>query len=358
MLYYLLYPLAKEHILFNVFKYITFRTFCALLTAMAIYFFFGLRWIEFLKKKQFGQIIRSDGPQSHLQKKNTPTMGGVLIVASLLTATLLWADLTNPFVWVAILVLVSFSAIGLMDDIKKVIHKDPLGFRGQYKIILEVLVCLAAGLYLYGDMHLDTRLHVPFFKTVTPDIGVFYLYLTFLVVAGTANAVNLTDGLDGLVTIPAVSAFLSYAILAYAASNMVISSYLQVAEVPGAGELTVLCGAAIGALIGFLWYNTHPAEIFMGDVGALGIGSLLGAVALMTKNEILLILIGGIFVLETASVITQVVSFKLTGKRVFRMAPIHHHFELKGWQESKVIVRFWIISFILSLLALATLKLR
>lgn len=358
MLYHILTPLKDDYILFNVIRYITFRTFAAFVTAMAIYFLFGQRWINFLKRKQFGQVIRSDGPQSHLIKKNTPTMGGVLIMLSLLGSVLLWSDLKNAFVWICLFVMVGFGLVGLVDDLKKVLKNNTLGLRGHYKIVIEVSVCLLAGLMLYGCGYLNTTLHFPFFKNLTPDLGVFYIYFAVLVVVGTSNAVNLTDGLDGLVTVPSISSFLSYGVLAYAAGNTLISEYLQVPYVSGAGEVSVICGAAMGALTGFLWYNTHPAEIFMGDVGALGIGALLGTVALVTKNEILLLLIGGIFVLETVSVIAQVASFKLTGRRVFRMAPLHHHYELKGWHESKVIVRFWMLSFILAILALATLKLR
>jgi phospho-N-acetylmuramoyl-pentapeptide-transferase len=358
MLYHFLSPLGDDYIFFNLFNYLTVRTFCGLLTGMFVYFMFGKRWIDFLKSKQFGQVIREDGPKSHLQKKDTPTMGGVLVIASILVAVLLWCDLTNSFVLVSVLVMLGFAAIGLVDDYQKVIRKNTLGFRGQYKIVLEVAICLCAALYLYGTGKLDTNLYFPFFKSLTLNIEVFYLYFSILVIVGAANAVNITDGLDGLVTVPAVTSFFSYGVLAYAAGNVVIANYLQVPVVPGVGELSIICGATIGALIGFLWYNTHPAEIFMGDVGALGIGGLLGSVALMTKNEFLLLLIGGIFVMETVSVIIQVASFKLTGKRVFHMAPLHHHFELKGWKESKVIVRFWIISFIFSLLALVTLKIR
>lgn len=358
MLYHLLVPFSDEFILFNVFRYITFRTFGAFVTALAIYFLFGQKWINYLKEKQFGQIIRDDGPKTHLEKKNTPTMGGILIVGSILASSLLWSNLANVFVWTCIYILLGFGIVGLIDDWQKVMKKNPLGFRGQYKIIIEVFLCLSAAVFLYGNGFLDTHLRFPFFKDFQPDIGISYIYFTILVLVGCANAVNLTDGLDGLVTVPAISSFFSYGILAYAAGNVVISNYLQMPFVSGAGEVSVLCGATMGALMGFLWYNTHPADIFMGDVGSLGIGGLLGIIALITKNEILLILIGGIFVLETVSVIAQVISFKLTGKRVFRMAPLHHHFELKGWKESKVIVRFWIISFILSLMALATLKLR
>ncbi|MFH1355622.1 MAG: phospho-N-acetylmuramoyl-pentapeptide-transferase [bacterium] len=358
MLYHLFYPLRDDFILFNVFKYITVRTFGALLTAMIIYFFLGGKWIRFLKKKQYKQVVREDGPITHLQKSNTPTMGGLLVIGCFLFSSLLWCDLTNHFVLSSLFVMLGFTIVGFIDDYMKIVRKNPFGFRGQYKIVIEVVICLAVGLYLYGNGYLDTTLHFPFFKQFKPDISFLYLFFTIFVVVGTANAVNLTDGLDGLVTVPAAISFFSYGILAYAAGNMIISNYLQVPNVLGAGELSIVCGAVIGALIGFLWHNSHPAEIFMGDVGALGIGSLLGMIALITKNEFLLLLIGGIFVLETISVIIQVVSFKLNGKRVFQMAPLHHHFELKGWKESKVIVRFWIIAIICSMLALVTLKLR
>ncbi|MCP5464034.1 MAG: phospho-N-acetylmuramoyl-pentapeptide-transferase [Deltaproteobacteria bacterium] len=358
MLYYFLYPLRDEFILFNLFRYITFRTFGSLMTAMIIYFLFGKKWILFLKAKQFGQVIRQDGPKTHLEKQNTPTMGGVLLLFALSVSTFLWCDLSNVFVWVSMLVMLGFGLVGLIDDYRKVIKKDPKGFRGQYKIVIEVFVCLLAGLVLYGMGYLDTSLRVPFLKDFHFDLGVGYLYFTILVVVGAANAVNLTDGLDGLVTVPSIISFFSYGVLAYAAGNAVIANYLQAPLVLGAGELSIICGATIGSLIGFLWYNTHPADIFMGDVGALGLGGLLGTVAMITKNEILLILIGGIFVLETVSVILQVGSFKLFKKRIFKMAPLHHHFELMGWKESKVIVRFWILSFIMSLFALVTLKIR
>ncbi len=358
MLYHLLYALKNEIHFFNIFKYITFRTFGALLTAMLIYFVFGKLWIRFLQARQFGQVIRDDGPQSHLAKKNTPTMGGLLIIVGIVVSSLFWCDLTVPFVWATLGVMCAFAFIGFWDDYQKVVKHNPQGLRGQYKIVLEVAVCLMAGLFLYGLGYLDTALHFPFTKTFTVDLGVWYLFLGFVLIAGAANALNFTDGLDGLVTVPAIFSFFSYGILAYAAGHVVMAGYLQVPRVPGAGELTIICGAAMGALIGFLWYNAHPAEIFMGDVGALGIGSALGMIALITKNEILLVLIGGLFVIETLSVIIQVVSFKLRGKRVFLMAPLHHHFELKGWKESKVIVRFWILAFIFALFAIATLKLR
>lgn len=358
MLYHLFNELRESYSVLNLFKYITVRTFFALITAMAIYFFLGAKWIRFLKAKQYGQIIRTDGPATHLQKKDTPTMGGLLVNLSLLVSVLLWCDLSNPFVQVSILVMTGFSLIGFVDDYIKIVRKDSLGFRGQYKIVLEVAISLGAALYLYGTGQLDTNLYFPFFKKISFEIGVGYLFFAVLVIVGSANAVNITDGLDGLVTVPAITSFFSYGILSYAAGNALIANYLMVRFVPGVGELSIVCGAMIGALIAFLWYNTHPAEIFMGDVGALGIGAFLGMVALSTKNEILLGLIGGIFVMETVSVIVQVVSFKITGKRVFQMAPLHHHFELKGWKESKIIVRFWIVSFILALLSLVTLKIR
>lgn len=358
MLYHWLYRLHDDYTIFNVFKYITFRTVGALITAMVIYFLLGKKWITFLKKKQFGQIIRDDGPATHKKKNATPTMGGVLMIGCLLLSSLLWCDITNRFVLVSLAVMFCFALIGFADDYIKIIKKDPKGLKGCYKIVIETAVCLTAAVYLYGNGYLSTELNLPFFKQLMPDLGVVYLLLSFLVIVGTANAVNLTDGLDGLVTVPSAFSFFTYAILAYAAGNTIIAHYLQVPSVPGAGEMTIICGATIGALIGFLWYNAHPADIFMGDVGSLGIGSLLGMIALITKNEILLLLIGGIFVMETVSVIVQVVSFKTRGKRVFHMAPLHHHFELMGWQESKVIVRFWIIAFICSLAALVTLKLR
>ena len=358
MLYHILYPLHETISGFNVFRYITVRGFLAFFSALTFYFLLHRQWIGFLKSKQFGQTIRTDGPESHQKKKNTPTMGGVLVLGCALASSLLWVKWNNPLVWACLFSMVTFGLIGAYDDFLKVIRKDPNGFRGQYKIVLEFLICLAVGLFLYGTGHLSTNLSLPFLKTETLALGPLYLYFAVFVITGTANAVNLTDGLDGLVTVPSISSFLSFGVLCYAAGNLIISGYLQMPFVSGAGEVTILCMAMMGALAGFLWDNTHPAEIFMGDVGSLGIGGLLGTVALVSKNELLLLLIGGIFVLETVSVITQVASFKLTGKRIFRMAPIHHHFELKGWSETKVTVRFWLISFLLSLLALATLKIR
>jgi len=358
MLYYLLYPLHTEFIGFNVFRYITFRTFMATFTAMAIYFILGKRIIAYLTKKQFWQTVRDDGPVSHMDKRGTPTMGGLLLWFSVFISVLLWSRFLEPFVILAICLVVCFGAIGFIDDYRKVILRDPKGLRARYKFPLQLAVATLAMFVLYDVVGLSSDLAVPFFKGVRPELGLWYVPFAVLVIVGASNAVNLTDGLDGLVSVPSIVAFLAYGVLAYVAGNALISEYLAVHFVPGSGELAVMCGAVAGACVGFLWYNAHPASIFMGDVGSLPLGALLGYVAVVTKNEILLVLIGGIFVLETVSVITQVISFKLTGKRVFKMAPLHHHFELKGWSESKVIVRFWIIAIILALASLATLKLR
>lgn len=359
MLYHWLYPLHEQFIGLNVVKYITFRTFMALFTAMAFVFILGKPWIRFIQRRQFFQTLWEYVPVTHHQTKTkTPTMGGILIWFGILIATLLWSRLDNPYVWLMLGLGFTLGLVGFIDDYKKVRQKDAHGLKARFKFPLQVLVCALAALILYDGLRFDTQFSLPFLKESVFNLGPYYILLAVLVLAGTSNAVNLTDGLDGLVTGPAIIAFLSYGVLAYIAGNVKIASYLQVPYIPNCGEISIVCGAAVGALIGFLWFNSHPAEIFMGDVGALSLGGLLGMAALLTKHELLLMVIGGIFVLETLSVITQVVSFKLTGKRVFRMAPIHHHFELKGWPESKVIVRFWIISIILALVSLATLKLR
>ncbi len=359
MLYHWLYPLHEHFIGFNVVKYITFRALMGLFTSMAIVFAVGGCWIRFMQKKQFLQTLWEYVPATHHQTKTkTPTFGGILIWFGILTASLLWARLDNIFVWLVLGLGLGLAAIGFLDDALKIFKKDAHGLRARYKFPLQVLVCGLVALILYDSFQFDTHLSFPFFKQFYLHLGLFYIPFAIFVLAGTSNAVNLTDGLDGLVTGPAIISFLAYGVLAYIAGNYKIAAYLQVAHIPECGELAVVCGATVGALIGFLWYNAHPAQIFMGDVGALSLGGMLGMVALITKQEILLTVIGGIFVLETLSVITQVVSFKLTGKRIFKMAPIHHHFELKGWPESKVIVRFWIISIILALIGLSTLKLR
>ena len=358
MLYKFLYPLAGEQILFNVFKYITFRTFGALLTALFLYFILGNLQIRFLQRWQVGQVIREDGPKSHFGKAGTPPMGGILIFICTLVSVLLWMDFGNLSVWLILGLFAAYAAIGFCDDWRKIRYGSAKGLPGRYKLLFQILVAAAVSFLLIQYFNPDTRLSLPFFKAVRPDLGIWYLLFAVFVIVGASNAVNLTDGLDGLASGPSISAFLTFMILAYLAGHSKISTYLQIPYIPGGGELAIFCGAIVGALIGFLWFNTYPAEIFMGDVGSLPIGGALGFAALATKNEFLLVIIGGIFVLEAVSVMTQVASFKLTGKRIFRMAPVHHHFELKGWDEPKIIVRFWIISFILSLIALSTLKLR
>ncbi len=358
MFYEFLYPLKVDFIVFNLFKYITFRTFGALMTALMLYLTLGKNFIYFLQKKQIGQFIRQEGPAHHHNKKGTPTMGGILILFCVGVSVLLWGNLENAYLWIVLFVLYGFGAIGFVDDYKKVIKKENLGLQARVKFPLQVLLSLIAGFFLLSYLDFSTELSVPFFKNFHPDLGWGYLAMVFLVVVGSSNAVNLTDGLDGLVAGPNIIAFATYGVLVYIAGNTILSDYLQVPYIPGAGELAIFCGAMVGGILGFLWFNSYPAQVFMGDVGSLSIGASLGMVAILAKAEVLLLLIGGVFVLETVSVITQVISFKLTGKRLFRMAPLHHHYELKGWAETKVIVRFWIISFVLSLLSLATLKIR
>lgn len=343
----------------NVLKYITFRTFGSLLTALLLYFLFGAYQIRFLKRWQVGQSIRNDGPESHLVKAGTPTMGGVLIFLCALVSTLLWMDFSNIFVWLLLGIYFVYALVGFTDDYKKVRFRNSKGLSGRAKMFFQISgAAVVMFILVYYLILPDTKLSVPFFKSLRPDLDWFYIPFGVLVIVGASNAVNLTDGLDGLAAGPSIVSFVTFMLLAYLAGHAKIAPYLQIPHVPGVGEAAIFCGALSGALIGFLWFNTYPAEIFMGDVGSLPLGGALGLVAVMTRNEILLVLIGGIFVMEAVSVMTQVASFKLTGKRVFRMAPIHHHFELKGWKEPKVIVRFWILSFVLSLLALTTLKLR
>ena len=358
MLEWLLFPLADEFIFFNVFKYITFRSFGALLTSMILYFLFGKMQMDLLRQFQIGQKVRDDGPQSHLTKAGTPTMGGILITLCTGISVFLWMEWGILVVWYALLVMVGYALIGFYDDYRKIRFGNSKGLAGRYKLLFQILIATAVSFFLVHHILPDTRLSLPFFKTIRPDLGAFYIPFMVLVMVGASNAVNLTDGLDGLATGPSISAFMTFALLAYLCGNIKSSGYLQIPYVHGVGELAVFCSAMIGALVGFLWYNTYPAEIFMGDVGSLPIGGTLGYVACATRNEILLVIVGGIFVMEALSVMTQVISFKTRGKRIFKMAPVHHHFELQGWKEPKVIVRFWIISFILSLIALTTLKLR
>ncbi|MBV8650654.1 MAG: phospho-N-acetylmuramoyl-pentapeptide-transferase [Alphaproteobacteria bacterium] len=362
MLFQLLSPLADQFGPLNLFRYITFRSGGAIVTALLISFIMGPRIILWLKSKQAeGQPIRLDGPESHLiRKKGTPTMGGFLILLALTVSTLLWADLSNGYVWVVLFVTAGFGGIGFFDDYKKLTKRSSSGLSGRAKLLAEILVAAIAGalvMHMTRDP-LATTLAVPFFKNVLIPFGWFFLAISVFVIVGCSNSVNLTDGLDGLATVPAMLAAGSFAVIAYLAGNVIFANYLQINHVPGAGELTVFCGAMVGAGLGFLWFNAPPAMVFMGDTGSLSLGGALGAISVITKHEIVLAIIGGLFVLETVSVIVQVASFKLTGKRVFRMAPLHHHFEKKGWQEPTIVIRFWIIASILALAGLATLKLR
>jgi phospho-N-acetylmuramoyl-pentapeptide-transferase len=358
MLYFLLYSLHVKFSLFNVFRYITFRAILAILTALVISFFCGPWVIRKLRELQVKQYIRDDGPAKHLEKEGTPTMGGTLILFSIGVSVLLWADLTNFFIWVSLLVLVGFAAIGFADDYRKLTQKSSKGLKMKEKLFYQILVALVASSLLYFYPTFKTTLSFPFFKDFLPDLGGFYFFLVVFMIVGTANAVNLTDGLDGLATGPVLISAGAFMVLAYLGGHVRIASYLQIPYVSGIGELSVFCGAIVGASMGFLWYNTYPAQMFMGDTGSMSLGASLGAVAVMTKQEFLLAIVGGLFVVETLSVIFQVASFKLRKKRIFRMAPLHHHFELKGWAEPKVIVRFWIITIFLALLAFSTLKLR
>ena len=345
----------------NVFRYITFRTGGAIMTALLFVFLFGPAIIDMLRLKQGkGQPIRDDGPQSHLAKRGTPTMGGLMILSGFLFSILLWANLSNGYVWIVLGVTLSFGAIGFYDDYLKVTKRTSSGVSGKVRLLLELFI---AGVATYGIMVLAADEHggalvVPFFKDVLLYLGPLYIVLGVLVIAGAGNAVNLTDGLDGLAIVPVMIAAATFGLIAYLSGNIKFATYLQIHHVQGAGELAIICGALIGAGLGFLWFNAPPAMIFMGDTGSLALGGALGAIAVATKHEIVLAIVGGLFVLETLSVIIQVASYKLTGKRVFRMAPLHHHFEQKGWAEATVVVRFWIISVVLALVGLATLKLR
>jgi phospho-N-acetylmuramoyl-pentapeptide-transferase len=368
MLYHLLFPLADQFGPFNLFRYLTFRSGGALVTALLISFLMGPRVIAWLKSKQAeGQPIRLDGPEGHLiRKKGTPTMGGFLILLALIVSTLLWADLTDRYVWVVLFVTVAFGAIGFFDDYKKLTKRSSSGLSGRKKLLAEVAVAVLAALAVMWLTRgpaitppwLGSALAVPFLKNVLFDLGWFFVVFAVFVIAGASNSVNLTDGLDGLAIVPAMIAAGCFALISYLAGNRVFADYLQIHHVPGAGELAVFCSALIGAGLGFLWFNAPPAMVFMGDTGSLSIGAALGTISVVTKHELVLAIIGGLFVLETVSVIVQVASFKLTGKRVFRMAPLHHHFEKKGWQEPTIVIRFWIIASILAIAGLSTLKLR
>ncbi|KAB1442138.1 phospho-N-acetylmuramoyl-pentapeptide-transferase [Pseudodesulfovibrio senegalensis] len=358
MIYHLLYPLSAEVGAFNVFRYITFRSIWALLTALIISILFGPMMIRWLKRLKFGQYIREDGP-AHQQKQGTPTMGGLMILFSVLLSCLLWADLTNHYVLLTMFVFAGFGAVGFADDYIKVVKKRNLGLSSKAKFISQILVASAAIAVLIHEPNYSTMLSVPFFKNWLPNLGWFYLPFALLVLVGSSNAVNLTDGLDGLAIGPMVVAMACFAIFTYVSGHTGIAQYLSVPTLPGIGEVTVFCGAMVGAGLGFLWFNAYPAQVFMGDTGSLALGGALGFVAVLAKQELLLVIVGGVFVFETLSVIIQVGYFRMTGgKRIFRMAPLHHHFELKGIPESKIIIRFWIFSILMALMALSTLKLR
>ena len=358
MFYTFLYPLHTELSFLNVFRYITFRTVYALLTALAICLVFGPAIIRALKRHEIAQGVRVHGPRSQMEKTSTPTMGGFMILLSIFVSTLLWADLQNPYIWLVLLTTVSFGVIGFWDDSLKIRKKQAQGLPPRFKFLLQVLVGLGVGLALYQFPAYSSQLSVPFFKNFHPDLGWWYIGFAALVIVGASNAVNLTDGLDGLAIGPVIIATLAFMIVVYVTGHMKFANYLLIPFIQGTGELSIFCGAMIGAGLGFLWFNAYPASVFMGDVGSLPLGAALGSIAVIAKHELLLILIGGVFVIEALSVIFQVVSYKSRGKRILLMAPIHHHFELKGLSEPKVVMRFWIVAIILALLSLSALKLR
>ncbi|MDN3522351.1 phospho-N-acetylmuramoyl-pentapeptide-transferase [Halomonas ramblicola] len=360
MLLFLADFLAQHFSAFNVFNYLTLRMILGTLTALVLCLWLGPVMIRRLVERQIGQAVRDDGPQSHLSKAGTPTMGGAMILMAIAVSSLLWGDLANHYVWIVLAVTLGFGAIGWVDDYRKVVEKNPRGLPARWKYFWQSLIGLVAAvlLYLTAASPVETSLIVPLFKDVVLQLGVLYVVLTYLVIVGSSNAVNLTDGLDGLAIMPTVLVAMGLAVFAYASGNAVFADYLQIPNIPGAGELAVFCATIAGAGLGFLWFNTYPAQVFMGDVGALALGAALGVVAVIVRQEIVLFVMGGIFVMETVSVILQVGSYKLTGRRIFRMAPLHHHYELKGWPEPRVIVRFWIITVVLVLIGLATLKVR
>jgi phospho-N-acetylmuramoyl-pentapeptide-transferase len=361
MLLWLTQSLSESIRAFNVFNYITLRAVLATLTALVISFIVGPSMIRNLTYYKIGQSVRDDGPQAHLSKAGTPTMGGALVLVAVGVTTLLWADLTNRFVWVVLVVTIGFGVIGWIDDSRKVVYHNAKGLPARAKFFWQSVIGMAAAIYLAWSAQVpaETELIVPFFKQIAYPLGLFgFVMLTYFVIVGTSNAVNLTDGLDGLAIMPTVMISSALAVFAYVAGHAVFSKYLGFPHIPGAGELTILCAALAGAGLAFLWFNAYPAEVFMGDVGALALGAAMGTIAVIVRQEIVLMVMGGVFVVETLSVIIQVTSFKLTGKRVFRMAPLHHHYELKGWKENQVVVRFWIITMMLVLIGISTLKLR
>lgn len=360
MLVWLAEYLTQFHSGFHVFSYLTMRSILSVLTALGLSIYWGPKLIRYLQKMQIGQTVRDDGPQSHLSKSGTPTMGGILILGAIILSTLLWADLSNKYVWVVLTIVFSFGVIGFVDDYRKVIRKDSKGLIARWKYFWLSVVSLGVAFFLYATQQspAETALVLPFFKDVMPQLGLMFILLTYFVLVGTSNAVNLTDGLDGLAIVPTMMVAGALAIFAYVSGNVQFSDYLHIPYIPLASELVIVCTAIFGAGLGFLWFNTYPAQVFMGDVGSLALGGALGIIAVLVRQELVLFIMGGVFVMETLSVILQVGSYKLRGTRVFKMAPIHHHYELKGWPEPRVIVRFWILSLIFVLIGLATLKIR
>lgn len=360
MLLYLTEYLTQYHSGFGVFQYLTLRAILGVLTALIISFVVGPMMIRKLNHYQIGQTVRDDGPKSHLAKAGTPTMGGALILVAVSISTVLWSDLSNRYVWIVLVTTLLFGIVGWVDDYKKLVKKDPEGLRSRYKYFWQSVIGLGAALVLFNtaEVAAETTLIVPFFKDIAIQMGGLYVVLAYFVIVGSSNAVNLTDGLDGLAIMPTVMVCAALGIIAYLTGHIKFAEYLSIPYVPGAGEIAIFCGAIVGSGLGFLWFNTFPAQVFMGDVGALALGAALGIIAVVIRQELVLAIMGGVFVVETLSVVIQVASFKLTGKRVFRMAPLHHHFELKGWPEPRIIVRFWIITVILVLVGLATLKIR
>ena len=361
MLFHLFTSLIDQYSFFNVFKYLTFRTGLSVITSLVVVFIIGAPLIRIFSEKMITGPIRQDGPIDHIVKKSgTPTMGGVIIIIGIISSTLLWADLTNFYVWTLIFVSLSLGALGLLDDVLKIKHKNSSGLKSRYKFFGQLIISALAlyALIEYSNHEFIFDLYFPFFKNIILHMGLFFNPFGLLVIIGASNAVNLTDGLDGLATVPVMLVALSFTLISYVVGNTIFSEYLKIQYIPDVGELSIFCGAIVGACLGFLWYNAPPAKIFMGDTGSLSLGGSLAAIAIIVKHEIVLAIIGGLFVLETVSVIIQVISFKITGKRIFRMAPIHHHFEKKGWAETTIVIRFWIIAIILALVGLATLKLR
>ncbi|WP_417553208.1 phospho-N-acetylmuramoyl-pentapeptide-transferase [Marinomonas fungiae] len=352
--------LSKYFTFFTVFNYLSLRAILGVLTALFISLLIGGKVIRLLQRLQIGQAVRDDGPQSHLSKAGTPTMGGVMILFSISISTLLWGDLTNPYIWVTLLTMIAFGAVGWVDDYRKVVEKNSRGLPAKWKYFWQSVFGLSAAIYLYSiaSTPAETSLLIPLFKDAVIPLGIFFVVFTYFVIVGTSNAVNLTDGLDGLAILPTVLVGGALGLFAYLTGNIKFADYLLIPYVQGTGELIVFCSALVGAGLGFLWFNTYPAQVFMGDVGALALGAALGVIAVIVRQELVLFIMGGVFVMETVSVILQVASYKLTKRRIFRMAPIHHHFELKGWAEPKVIVRFWIITVCLVLIGIATLKVR